>query len=279
MQRILTSLLLLPLVVAAVFLLPPDGFLLAALAVGVLAALELARIGRHWAPGAPLGLLTLSTPLVGWILASSLQGGTALLGADYFQPVTAALLLPLVLAPVTALLVLLSRTPLVESLPAMGILTFGSLYLALPLVAVAELQRMDVWWMVLLIAMLAANDSAAFYFGRAFGRRKMSPVISPNKTWVGAVAGFLAGVAATAAWSLWRLGGMDPILLVVGALTTVAAQGGDLVESMLKRGAGIKDSGHLLPGHGGILDRCDSYLLAAPVLLLALIVLGLETSP
>ncbi|HKI85559.1 MAG TPA: phosphatidate cytidylyltransferase, partial [Thermoanaerobaculia bacterium] len=112
------------------------------------------------------------------------------------------------------------------------------------------------------------------YLGSRFGRHKMAPLVSPKKSWEGAVAGFVTGLLATWIWSYWRLGTVSAGLMAVGAGTAFFAQIGDLVESMLKRAAGVKDSGALLPGHGGVLDRMDAMLFAAPVLLLGLWWLG-----
>ena len=93
----------------------------------------------------------------------------------------------------------------------------------------------------------------------------MAPRVSPNKSWEGAAAGFAAGIVATLVWSWFRHREIDPALLLVAGLTAVAAQVGDLFESLLKRSAGVKDSSRLIPGHGGVLDRIDSWLFAAPV--------------
>ena len=102
----------------------------------------------------------------------------------------------------------------------------------------------------------------------------MAPVVSPNKSWEGAGASLTAAVGAAVVWSLLRLGQVDSGLLLVAVVTSLAAQIGDLVESTFKRRLGVKDSSHLLPGHGGMLDRLDSLLFAFPVLLLGLMILG-----
>jgi phosphatidate cytidylyltransferase len=107
----------------------------------------------------------------------------------------------------------------------------------------------------------------------------MAPVVSPKKSWEGAAAGLAVSLLATVAWGCWRLGGVDFELLAIGVLTAVASQLGDLVESLLKRGAGVKDSGGLLPGHGGLYDRLDAMLFAAPVMLLCLWAFGWEGRP
>jgi phosphatidate cytidylyltransferase len=102
----------------------------------------------------------------------------------------------------------------------------------------------------------------------------MAPRISPNKSWEGALAALATAVAATAVFAAWRLGEISPLLLGLAVVTSAAAQLGDLVESCFKRAAGVKDSGTLLPGHGGMLDRLDAMLFAAPVWWLGLRLLG-----
>lgn len=115
------------------------------------------------------------------------------------------------------------------------------------------------------------NDSGAYFFGRRFGRAKLMPSVSPGKTWAGAYGGVLTSVAATwviAAFVLpsWaQLTLSVPGILVVGVALSLAAQVGDLAESMFKREAGVKDSSAMIPGHGGVLDRVDSLLFTLPV--------------
>ena len=126
----------------------------------------------------------------------------------------------------------------------------------------------------LLIVVIALSDSGAYFVGKSIGKRKLAPTVSPNKTWEGSIGGVVAALIgvciawyldhnftqiALPGWALWQYG-------LAGILLAVAGQIGDLVESMMKRDAGVKDSGNLLPGHGGILDRCDGFLFAGPVL-------------
>lgn len=121
------------------------------------------------------------------------------------------------------------------------------------------------------IALTWVNDTAAYFAGRAWGRRKLIPAVSPGKTVVGAVAGFIVSIPAGMAYAAWVFGAWQavPFPLLAGALggaiISVAAQVGDLAESLLKREAGVKDSGRLLPGHGGLLDRMDALLFTIPV--------------
>jgi phosphatidate cytidylyltransferase len=147
------------------------------------------------------------------------------------------------------------------------------LYVGLPVLALLVLRQhshgllLTFWAM----ALVWACDSGAFFAGRAIGGPKLAPAISPNKTW----AGFLGGVLAAAvfAFALVELFELPVLLALATPLLAVLAQIGDLYESHLKRRAGVKDSGHLLPGHGGIMDRLDGLVMVAPVA--ALLVLAL----
>jgi phosphatidate cytidylyltransferase len=144
---------------------------------------------------------------------------------------------------------------------------FPALYLGLPIgamVAVRETSGRDALFLLMLTVMV--SDTAQYYSGRAFGRRLLAPTISPKKTIAGAVGGFACGGVVLAVVGHWWLP-EAPLLLRAALGVTVVALGivGDLFESMLKRSAGVKDSSTLIPGHGGILDRIDALLFAAPV--------------
>ena len=129
-------------------------------------------------------------------------------------------------------------------------------------------------WILLLILAVWSFDTGAFLFGRQFGRTRFITHISPAKT-VEGVAGGVVATTVVLALLLWGLGQSPAHALVLGPLAALAAQAGDLAESMLKRAADAKDSGSLIPGHGGILDRIDSFLFAAPVVSLYVVaVLG-----
>jgi phosphatidate cytidylyltransferase len=121
-------------------------------------------------------------------------------------------------------------------------------------------------WVLLAVFSTFAVDTMAYFVGRAFGRHKLAPSISPGKTWEGAVGGFLAGVGAVVL--LAHVLGLDMDvgrLAVIGALVGLVAQVGDLAESRLKRARGVKESGNMIPGHGGVLDRLDSIVLTGVV--------------
>jgi phosphatidate cytidylyltransferase len=144
---------------------------------------------------------------------------------------------------------------------------FPALYLGLPigaLVAVRAFAGPRVLFLLMLTVMV--SDTAQYYTGRAFGRRPLAPAISPKKTVEGAAGGFVFGTALFVAAGAWWVPTM-PVALRAGLGLAIVALGiaGDLFESMLKRSAGVKDSSALIPGHGGILDRIDALLFAAPI--------------
>ena len=144
---------------------------------------------------------------------------------------------------------------------------FPSIYIGLPigaLVAVRAFAGPRVLFLLMLTVMV--SDTAQYYTGRAFGRRPLAPAISPKKTIEGALGGFLFGTALFVGAGAWWVPGM-PVIFRTGLGLAVVALGlaGDLFESMLKRSAGVKDSSALIPGHGGVLDRIDALLFAAPV--------------
>ncbi len=272
MQRFLTAAIGTPIVLLALFRLPPWVWFAFMALVLDWAAWEYLQIVRPRAPRAPLHVLLVLVPVAAWALAL----------ADGAQVPQMRLLLlsgPLVIAVGLGTLLLLSRTPLEETIPALGILSFGTPYFALPIASLYLLRQIDPWVIVLLMAIVWLGDTAAYYVGSRFGRHKMAPVISPKKSWEGAAASFGVALVAAAVWNYCRLGRFDPGLLAVAAATAVAAQIGDLVESMIKRGTGVKDSGSVLPGHGGLLDRMDAMLFAAPVLLFGLWLLRAEVVP
>ncbi len=140
----------------------------------------------------------------------------------------------------------------------------GQIAPALPAAAPLAWFHADRAWPLLVVLLVWAFDTGAYFVGIRFGRRKVMTHISPSKSWWGIAGGLLAAtiVAAIGCWAV----GQPPVAgIALGPLVGLAAQFGDLAESMLKRAAGAKDSGSLIPGHGGLLDRIDSFLFAAPV--------------
>jgi len=164
-------------------------------------------------------------------------------------------------------IVLGTRRPLVETLPALGISASALLFVAFPLsFAVRVHGRAPVGPQLLLFALVItwAGDTAAYFVGRAVGRHPFAPHLSPKKTWEGAFGSIFGSLIIGAAFTRWLFAPL-PVVLAMAAAGNIAGQCGDLLESAYKRSAGVKDSGELLPGHGGILDRIDAMILAIPV--------------
>jgi len=268
-KRLLTAAVGVPLALAAIFRLPGWGFFLVAAVILTGAAYEFSRLARVAAPRSPWWLLPVLVPTVAALLARGLSGEVAV---DGFH----ALALGALAAIGVGTAVLLSGAPSAESLVAMGGLAFAVPYFAVPIASLYRLQQHDPWVLFLLLAIVWLGDTAAYYVGSAWGSHKLAPTVSPNKSWEGALAGFAISMLSVVVWAFWREGRLAPELLAIGAVTALASQLGDLVESLLKRGAGVKDSGGLLPGHGGVLDRMDAMLFAAPVMLLLLYAFGRE---
>ena len=163
---------------------------------------------------------------------------------------------------------------------------FGLIYVVYPLTLIPLLWKQEDGIALILFLMVCvwAGDIAALYVGRRFGHYKLAPRLSPGKTWEGAIASVLGSVLAAALLvligdQLFARGNTilhitEPLWqsLILAVVLNIAAQVGDLLESAIKRGAGVKDSGTMLPGHGGILDRIDALLLAAPVLWYVLLI-------
>ena len=193
-------------------------------------------------------------------------------------------------APFLALSILMLRVDLRTGYPAAAAAVFAFTYIALPMGMLVQIRQQwaGAFYLLYLLLVVWAGDILAYFVGKSIGRHLMAPRISPKKTWEGAAASLLASVgvgwlmfghaekisSALLSWGLiTRRDGlfgletpaMGPVILLTVALN-IAAQLGDLVESLIKRGAGVKDSGALLPGHGGMLDRIDALLFAAPVL-------------
>lgn len=260
-RRVATALLLLPLAVALVLFAPQDAFALGAAAVFVVAALEWAPLAG-WGSGAKPWLYALMLMLLlaaTWAYAFEQPAiGRAVLAAGLGW-------WTLALAWIVARWTLPSGVKLVA-----GLLTLAPAWYA---VVTLHGLRSGPELVLLLLFIIWAADVGAFFAGHAFGKHKLAPEVSPGKTWEGALGGFvLAALVAALGAELLGFALGDFVLL---ALFTIAASiVGDLTESLLKRQAGAKDSGVLLPGHGGVLDRLDSLFSAAPVFISGWLLLG-----
>lgn len=270
-KRLATAAVLVPAMLLSYFVLPPLGFVVLCLVVVSLALVEYIRIVKVLVPGAPLAALHVLVPALALALSMVLMGGVR---PDSAQATVAAV--GIVGAVLMGTIVLLGRTPIGQVLPTLGALAFGLPYFAVPVACLGALKADDPWLIFLLSAIVFLGDTGAYYAGSAWGRHKLAPVVSPKKSWEGAIASIVTALVATAVWSYFRLGHIGWELLAVAVVTSVVAQIGDLVESLIKREANIKDSGGLLPGHGGMLDRLDAFLFAAPVFYGAVHTLGVD---
>lgn len=145
----------------------------------------------------------------------------------------------------------------------------GPIYVGLPLamLLMIHLRPNGKIWIFFLISVIFANDTGAFYFGKFLGRHKLYGAISPNKTWEGAIGGLLSSIIVALLFlRILRFHELNLTIMILVLALSITGQIGDLVESMLKRNHGIKDSGKILPGHGGILDRIDALLFSIPIL-------------
>ncbi|HLK22901.1 MAG TPA: phosphatidate cytidylyltransferase [Bryobacteraceae bacterium] len=247
MKRVLTALLLIPLFCYIILWAPEPAFLAAVAAVAVLCFREYANLVSLHAIEKPgvfgyvAGLLLLFLP-----------------GKDFGF---------LVLVAILAMALALRARSLAEALPAGAAMLLGVVYTFGSLRCGIDLRAISHYWLFFALSLNWAGDIAALYVGRLIGRHKLAPRVSPGKSWEGAVASVTASVVYGAIY-FPRLLPSVPLFegLALAALANIAGQLGDLCESALKRGAGVKDSGTLLPGHGGWLDRVDSSLFALPVI-------------
>ncbi len=257
MARVLSGLALAAAAFALVWFLPWNALLVVALGVAALAFVEFARLAE--AVGAPLPWLA--------SLVTTLAACIAVTAPWLHLP--SLLALGLVAMAVSLMGSGLHGAPLFHAASA-GML--APVYLGLPLGALVGIHQLSGREGVLaIIATVAASDTFQFYTGRAFGRRPLAPTISPKKTIEGAVGGLVLAPLALVAIAYAWLPRLTPAAAwAAGVGIVIAGITGDLFESSLKRAAGVKDSGTLIPGHGGVLDRIDALLFAAPVFYLVL---------
>jgi phosphatidate cytidylyltransferase len=271
-QRVLTALLLLPLVMAAIFALPAKWFLL---------LLAIILLGGSWEYRRLAGL---SDRLAGYLLVLiqvlifvALFSKRAEWGIDiliYLSMSCAVWILMFTRLP----LYRPNRSPdssyqQISFITAIASITTG--WFALSWI---RMQPDGAWLILLLLLTVWAADTGAYFAGKSFGKKKLVPQISPGKTRAGLVGGLItASLVAVLASKLMPIVELEPVrLILLSLVTALVSVGGDLLISLHKRTSGFKDSGAILPGHGGILDRLDSLLAAAPFFALGLLVLGLR---
>lgn len=296
-KRVLTAAVLIPLVLLAVFKAPLWLFALVIALVALLTTHEyLAMIAAYGVDPLPRMTYAMVVLVMAGVFISNDPGllGYFTWSTWLFRCWTVLLLLSMAFG-----IPVVFRQDLRMALPASAASAFAVVYIAAPLSLLIVMRHDEVKSFLVIFVLLAtwAGDTGAYYAGRAFGRHKLAPVVSPNKTWEGSIASVLATILAAfvlfrfhAQISSWFSGakiayslslypsksfqihsaGIGPAvvpwwqLVLLGIITNVATQFGDLFESAIKRGAQVKDSGSLLPGHGGMLDRIDALLFAIP---------------
>jgi phosphatidate cytidylyltransferase len=286
-KRIATAAILIPIVLLIVLRAPVSLLSAVVAIVALLTTREFLQLSQHYRVQ-PLWKPTYVYVAVLFLfLALNAMSGKPLIATSSFM---VAMGFSAVLAPFVFLVIAMARSDFSAALPAAAASAFAFGYIALPLGFLVQIRQQWAGAILLVYVLLVvwAGDTTAYFVGRAFGRHLMTPRVSPKKTWEGAAGSMLGSLAV--GWAF--LSNAQPIssallqahlierrdgyfalqpwplltILVLSAVINVAAQLGDLVESLIKRGAGVKDSGALLPGHGGLLDRIDALLLAAPVI-------------
>ena len=260
MSRLASAALLIAVVAGTIWWLPwwaTVGLTVVAAGIG---GGELANLAQHAGAPVPKAFVTIPAALVALVVAVSARPQVGL--SD-----DALVVVLLAMTVGSGLLALVSGPPSAATLARVGILGLAPLYVGLPLGAIARAHMLfgpaAITW---LIGVIAISDSAQYYSGRLFGIRKLAPLVSPAKTVEGAAGGFAAAAVGGAAFAAWGLVTMEPVVAALLALLLAGfGMCGDLFESLLKRAAGVKDSASIIPGHGGVLDRLDSYLFAGPV--------------
>ncbi|HWF04352.1 MAG TPA: phosphatidate cytidylyltransferase [Candidatus Angelobacter sp.] len=281
MKRVLTAVALVPVVLLLLFKAPWPVFVLAIATVIILTLREYLDVTEAYGMKPFRGLTYLVSILVVLAFTAYNYRWTSWMLSEGFLSLIA---LSYLLAVVFGVPVVL-RKEMRMAVPAAAMSLLGILYIAVSLGLLIRFRHLprNEYLIVFILFSVWGGDIAAYYVGKNFGRHKLAPVVSPNKSWEGAIASVIASIGIALLVFHWRetlnaffthepntsilvpspLG--LPQIIVLGLITNIAAQLGDLFESALKRGAGVKDSGTILPGHGGVLDRIDALLFAIPV--------------
>jgi phosphatidate cytidylyltransferase len=251
MTRVLSGAVLIAIAVAVVWFAPAWLFFGAGFVIAVLGVIELVALARASRLDVSMSVAGFATAAV---VGSSVVAGSLEIG----------LMTALVAAGASSLGTWRGGA---EALASVSATLFPALYIGLPIAALVGIRTMGgPRVLFLLMLTVIVSDTSQYYTGRLFGRRPLAPAVSPKKTVEGAVGGLVFGTALFAVVGMWWLPALPILFRVLLGLTLVALGiAGDLFESMLKRSAGVKDSSALIPGHGGILDRIDALLFAAPV--------------
>src|ERR1700722_2449574 len=274
-KRVLTAAVLIPAVVATVWWAPASVVTVAATMVVLLALLEFLALGDHaglrgyrvWT-----GFCAIAIFFTQWLASieqtRALAGGMRLIRAPEAAEAFSIEVILLVFVVGATGIILFGRQPVEEALGGVAVSSAALIFLVLPFSTVIRLDGIGTEGHKLLLFTLVlvwVGDTSAYFVGRSIGRWRMAPKLSPKKTWEGAAANLLGSVLVALIAQRWITEVPLQHLIGMAALANIAGQAGDLLESAYKRSAGMKDSGTLLPGHGGMLDRIDALVLAAPV--------------
>ncbi len=252
MTRVLSAIVLAALVLGVVIFLPPIATLILAVLAAALAFDEYADLA-----------VALGARVPRILCAATVTAACVAVGSDAL-PVDVVLFTSLV---TLGTYVVATSQPGQSVLRDAGASMLPVVYIGLPFGALAAIQLIaGRGATLLLIATMIVSDSAQYYTGRLLGRRPLAPAISPKKTLEGALGGLVFGAAAMTLGGQWVFPNVStPQLILAAAVVVAVGMIGDLFESLLKRSAGVKDSSSIIPGHGGVLDRIDSWLFAGPM--------------
>ena len=262
MTRVFSGAVLVVITIAVVWFAPDLLFFTVAEALLLLAFIEYSRLSS--AVGYPLPAVASGT---GTLLTSVGVTSTRWIGDTVVGTAVALDAILMTAFVVLAAMALTTWRGEREGLGRAAAAVFPLLYLGLPIGALIAIRRMrGPEGLFLLMLTVMVSDTAQYYSGRMFGRTPLAPAISPKKTVEGAIGGFVAGMLLMAVVGSWWLPNVSWLIrTILGAALVALGIAGDLFESMLKRSAGVKDSSTLIPGHGGVLDRIDALLFAAPI--------------
>jgi phosphatidate cytidylyltransferase len=257
LKRVIVALIAIPLIYLCLAELPPIYFLALVIVISALAQYELCAMYKT----------------SGTITALAIAGGTALLASSLLPSAPDTLNFGLMALVIIVIMISLARlfepkNP-ASALRDMAPAIISVAYIPALLLPAWYLRLAGYEWIIALLMAVWGSDTFAYFIGKNLGKRKLYKEISPNKTIAGAVGSIAGGTVATVLFGSLLIKELDlPSLIIIGAALGAVTIAGDLVESMFKRDAGIKDSSNLIPGHGGALDRIDSILFAAPTLYL-----------
>jgi len=257
--RVITALVIAPIALALIFLAPDWLFALAMLAMALIGAWEWAALA-----GRP------STPARFWLAAFFAVLVAAGVALQRYAPQVSWLTLYCSAALAWWVFSLVWLAAWRAEFPGYIKVACGALTLLPSLAAVVAIRSVSPWYLTMLLLLTVAADVGAYFAGRAFGKHKLAPQVSPGKTWEGVWGGVALAAVVALIESHWLSPVPVGIYIVVAVLLVALSIVGDLSESLFKRQAGVKDSGSLFPGHGGVLDRVDSLTAAAPLYWLAM---------